>query len=205
MIPSQIKEAVKIFSKFPGVGERTATRFALYLLSLPKNELEIICENILSLKTKVKICHSCFSPFCAKGGKEICEICDSTRKEKTLCIVERETDFWQIEKAKRHRGYYFILGGKLEFLKENTLGKMRIEELKKRIKELKPKEIILALNPTAEGILTMDYLNRILQHFAAGELNQTLKINRLGQGLPMGGEIEYTDEETLKSAFEGRK
>jgi len=86
----------------------------------------------------------------------------------------------------------------MDFLKENPLGKMRIEELKKRVEEFKPKEIILALNPTADGNLTMDYIARILKLYET-------KITRLGRGLPTGGEIEYADEETIEKALEGRK
>ena len=86
----------------------------------------------------------------------------------------------------------------MEFLKENPLGKLRIEELKKRVEEYKPKEIILAISPTTQGNLTMDYIKRILNPYS-------LKITKLAQGLPLGGEIEYADEETLESALEGRK
>lgn len=198
MLSPQIKKIIQIFSEFPGVGERTATRFSLYLLSLPKEKVEEICNDILTLKTEIKTCYHCFSSFQPKEDEKICEVCGNEKREKIVCVIEKESDFWQMEKAKEYQGYYFILGGKIDFLTENALGKMRIEELKKRVDDLKPREIILALNPTADGILTMNYLTRTLE-------NIEVKISRLGQGLPIGGELEYADEETLKIALEGRK
>lgn len=198
MIPKQIKKVVDIFSQFPTIGERTATRFALYLLSLPKEEVKKISEEILNLKKEIKLCSFCFNPFSPRDNETLCPICRDKKREKTLCIIEKETDLWQMEKTKKYNGRYFILGGKMDFLKENHLGKMRIEELKKRVEEFKPKEIILALNPTADGNLTMDYIARILKPYET-------KITRLGRGLPTGGEIEYADEETIEEALEGRK
>ncbi|HOK35301.1 MAG TPA: recombination mediator RecR [Candidatus Pacearchaeota archaeon] len=198
MIPKQIKKVVDIFSQFPTIGERTATRFALYLLSLPEEEVKKISEEILNLKKEIKLCSFCFNPFSPHDNETLCLICRDKKREQTLCVVEKETDLWQMEKTKRYNGRYFILGGKIDFLKENPLGKIRIEELKKRVENFRPKEIILALNPTTDGNLTMDYITRILKPYE-------VKITRLGRGLPTGGEIEYADEETIEKALEGRK
>jgi recombination protein RecR len=201
MVPKPIKKIVEIFSRFPTIGERTATRFALYLISLKKDEVENIVESILGLINKIKKCEFCFNPFEPKNeSQKLCEICLDKKREKTktILVVESESDLWQIEKIKKYQGRYFILGGKMDFLKENPLGKLRIEEFKKRIEEFGPKEIILAINPTVEGNLTMDYIKRILKPY-------NIKITQLAKGLPIGGEIEYTDEETLSSALEGRK
>jgi recombination protein RecR len=205
MVPKQIKKIVEIFSKFPTIGERTATRFALYLLSLPEEEVKKISGEILNLKKETKLCSFCFNPFAPKGNETLCPICLDKKRDKLICIVEKETDLWQMEKMGGYNGRYFILGGEMDFLKENPLGKMRVEELKKRVEELKPKEIILALNPTAGGNLTMDYISRILKPLTCGEQGRTIKITRLGRGLPTGGEIEYVDEETIEKALEGRK
>lgn len=204
MVPKQIKKVVEVFSQFPTIGERTATRFALYLLSLPKTKVEKICQEILNLKKEIKRCSFCFNPYSPQANETLCPICRDKKREKTLCIVEKETDLWQMEKTKKYNGRYFVLGGEMEFLKENPLGKMRVEELKKRIEEFKPKEIILALNPTAGGSLTMDYISKVLKPLISGEQEQTSKITRLGRGLPTGGEIEYTDEETIEKALQNR-
>lgn len=201
MIPEPIKKIIKIFSNFPTIGERTATRFAIYLISLSPEKIEEISSAILSLTKEIKRCEFCFSPFMIKKESQtLCEICQNKKreKEKTICVVEKENDLWQIENAKKYQGRYFILGGKIEFLKENPLGKIRIEELKKRVEEYKPKEIILALNLTTDGNLTMDYIKKILKPY-------NVKITQLAKGIPFGGEIEYLDEATLNSALEGRK
>jgi recombination protein RecR len=198
MIPKKLKELIKFFSDFPTVGERSATKFALHLLNLPENVLEDFAQKILNLKKEVKRCKFCFAPFSPKKDEEICPICQDKTRENILCVVEKEADFWQIEKTKKYRGFYFILGGTLEFLKEDAIGKIRYEELKKRIKEMSPKEVILALDPTKEGIFTMDFLTHSLKPLCP-------KITRLGKGLPLGGEIEYADEETIASSFEARK
>ncbi len=203
MVPKQIKKVVDIFSQFPTIGERTATRFALYLLSLPKEKVEKICQEILNLKKEIKLCSFCFNPFSPRNKETLCPICLDKKREEIICVVGKETDLWQMEKMKKYNGRYFILGGELEFLKENPLGKMRVEELKKRAEEFKPKEIILALNPTAGGNLTMDYISKILKPLTT-EKGRSIKITRLGRGLPTGGEIEYTDEETIEKALENR-
>lgn len=203
MVPKQIKKVVDIFSDFPTIGERTAMRFALHLLSLPEKKVEKICQEILSLKKDVNRCCFCFNPFSPRNKETLCPICLDKKRERILCVVGKETDLWQMEKMKKYNGRYFILGGEMEFLKENPLGKMRVEELKKRAEEFKPKEIILALNPTAGGNLTMDYISKILKPLTT-EKGQSIKITRLGRGLPTGGEIEYTDEETIEKALENR-
>lgn len=199
MIPRQIKKVIEIFSKFPTIGERTATRFALYLLSLPEDKVQEIYDAIIALKKEIKRCDFCFNPFTsANNSQNLCEICRDKKREKTIAVVEKENDLWQLEKTKKYNGRYFILGGKIDFLKENPLGKVRIEELKKKIELFKPTEIILAINPTTEGNLTMQYIKRVLKPYGS-------KITQLAKGLPLGGEIEYADEETLNSALEGRK
>lgn len=198
MVPKVLKEVMKLFCTFPTIGERTATRFVLYLLSLPTKEVEKLSQAILNLKKEIKICALCFNPFTPKGKETICSVCQDRSREKTLCLVEKETNLWQIEKTKKYRGLYFILGGTLDFLKENVIGKMRVEELKKRIEGLDPQEIILALNPTKEGMLTMDFLTHLLKPYRK-------KITRLGKGLPLGGELEYADDETIVSSFEARR
>ncbi|PIU42611.1 MAG: recombination protein RecR [Parcubacteria group bacterium CG07_land_8_20_14_0_80_35_11] len=205
MVPKQIKKVIKIFSDFPTVGERTATRFALYLLGLDEKSVKEICDSLVSLKKEIKLCSFCFNPFTPLKDENICLICRDKKREQTLCVVERETDLWRMEETKKYQGLYFILGGEIDFLKENPLGKLRVEELKKRVEGLKPKEIILALNPTRDGILTMDFIAKILKPLACGEQSRTIKITRLGRGLPTGGEIEYADEETIEKALEGRR
>ena len=206
MYPSSIQKLTNLFSKFPGVGPKVAARFVFYLLKKPKKEIEELNLSILDLKEKVKICSLCFNPFepLPSDKVDLCWICqDPSRDKALLCIIANETDLNAIEKTKKYKGLYFILGGQLPALKKTDAKKLeiqvRIENLEKRIKKSPGiQEIILALNPTTEGETTALYLERILTP-------SNKKITRLGRGLQVGGELEYADEETLSSALESRR
>ncbi len=179
------------------MGPRTAARFVFYLLKISKEETESLQESISQLKEKVKLCSFCFNPF--EGEEEFCEICrDPKREQSLLCVVEKEPDLEAIEKTKQYKGRYFIIGGTVSKLKKEDIASLRTGELMERAKRPEIKEIILATNSTPEGENTALYLERLL---AATKK----KITRLGRGIPVGGELEYADPETLKSALEGRK
>jgi len=208
-----IQKLIDIFSKFPAVGQRTAGRFVFYLMKLPDQEIDQIIKSIKELKTGIKLCEFCFNPFetaqldTPNVGKNLCQICrNDSRNKKILCIVEKETDLVSIENIKEYKGLYFILGGTVSALKKENLDKLRVQELLERIRNpfihgiTTPgfDEIIIATNSTSEGEATALFLERTLR-----PMNK--KITRLGRGLPVGGELEYADEETLKGAFEGRK
>ena len=195
MYSPSIQKLIDQFSQFPTVGPRTASRFVFYLLKLPKGDVKKIIESIAELKNKVRHCFFCFKPF--EGETNLCEICSDARRDKTvLCVVEKETDLETIEKTKKYHGRYFILGGTVSKLRKEDIEKLRIKELQERVKNLK--EIIIATNPTTEGEATALYLERLLKPF-------NIKTTRLGRGLPVGGELEYADEETLSSALDNRK
>jgi len=198
MYSPTIQKLVDLFSKFPAVGPRTAARFVFYLMHKPKEEIEELITSISNLRKNVRNCQLCFNPY--EGEAELCSICsDSRRDNSMLCVIGSETDLQAIEKTKKYQGLYFILGGTVSRLKKADIEKLKVKELEKRIKNGREiKEIILALNPTVEGEATTLYLERLLK-----PLNK--KITRLGRGLPIGGELEYADEETLKNALEGRK
>lgn len=208
MFPKIIQKLISIFSRFPGVGQRSATRFVFYLIKLPKKEIEEISDSILQLK-KIKFCHFCFNPIFPEEYTEneiLCSICkDKTRNRKLLLIVEKEVDLEAIENTKKYSGIYFILGGTVERLKKEEIKNLRIEQLKERIKnpekfgiKTRFEEIIIGTNPTTEGEATAIYLKNQLKDFK-------IKISKLARGLPSGGELEYADEETISSALEGRK
>ena len=193
-----IKKLQEIFSHFPTVGQRTASRFVFYLIKLPKEKTDELVNSILTLKNKVKLCELCFNPH--ELENPLCPICGNpVRNKQLLCVVEKETDLISIENAGKFKGLYFILGGVIGFKKDTA--SLRLNELKERIKKIVPGEIIIALNPTPEGKATSALIER--------ELNEAkingFKITHLAKGLPAGGELEYADEETLESAFEGRK
>lgn len=204
MFPKLIQKLIDLFSEFPGVGPKTASRFVFYLTERNREELEDLSKTITSLKSFLKTCNFCFSFY--EGESGLCGICsDTSRDRKLLCIVEKQTDLVSVENNKVYRGLYFILGGTVSNLQEEAIKKLRIKELIEGIKNPEKlgisdasfQEIILALNPTVDGEATTLFLERKLK-----PLNK--KITRLGRGLPVGGELEYADRETLKSAFERR-
>jgi len=203
------------------VGPRTAARFVFYLLRKPKEEIDVLVKSILDLKEQIKVCSFCFNPF--EGETNLCPVCSDPRRNKTLlCIIEKETDLISIENTKKYQGLYFILGGTVSKLKKDynppttsshpdlsgwapNIKDLRIDDLVNRLNNpsifginTNFEEIILAINPTPEGEATTLYLERVLK-----PLNK--KITRLGRGLPVGGELEYADEETLSSALESRR
>lgn len=202
-----IKKLTELFAKFPTVGPRTAGRFVFYLINQPKEAVQELLQTIGELKNSVALCTFCFNPH--QTGQQLCEICQNTsRNRQLLCIVEKETDLLSIEKTGKYKGLYFILGGTISFKK--TIEDLRIQELKERlgntqkfgIENLSIGEIIIATNPTPEGKATSIAIEQELKTLPQFP---RLKITHLAQGLPVGGELEYADEETLQSAFEGRK
>lgn len=205
MNQKSIQKLIDLFSKFPTIGPRTAARFAYYLIGLEKEDAQEIANAILDLKKNIKTCTFCFNPFeplASPQGKvqQLCEICSNPMRDNSiLCIVEKETDLNSLEKTKKYNGRYFILGGTVSRLRKSEIDKLRIKDLAARIKSNPGiKEIIIAINPTAEGEATTLYLERLLKPY-------NKKTTRLGVGLPIGGELEYADEETLSSALERRK
>lgn len=201
MSSKTIQRLTELFSKFPTVGPRTAARFVFYLLRAKKEETDDLVKAILDLKKNIKLCQLCFKPFESPDAKEeICEICSNPGRNKSLlCVIEKESDLLALEKTKQYKGLYFILGGTVSRLRKKDLHRLKNKELEKRIKKSNEiKEIIIATNPTTDGEATALYLERLLKPY-------NKKITRLARGLPTGGELEYADEETLKSALEGRK
>lgn len=206
-----IIKLINIFRNFPTVGPRTAGRFVYYLIKLPKQNIDEIILAINELKNKIKLCEFCFNPFedpsFAEGldgesqKNKFCQICkNQSRNRNILCIVEKETDLTTIENTKKYNGLYFILGGVIATMRKEDISQIRIEQLKKIISENNFTEIIVALNPTPEGKATSVFIESAIK-----EIKSSFKITHLARGIPVGGELEYADEETLESALEGRK
>lgn len=188
-----IKKLTELFSQFPAIGKRTANRFVFYLMKLPKEKIDELANAILELKNKTKFCSSCFNPY--EGESSTCEICQNNSRDKQLlCIVQKEADLASIENTKKYKGIYFVLG-------EKDTENSRIETLKLKIKNPDLKEVIIATNHTPEGRSASILIERIIKESSQ---SPSFKITHLAKGLPVGGELEYADKETLESAFEGR-
>jgi len=210
MYPKALQRLIERFSKFPTVGPRTAARFVFYILKLSEQETKEFIEDIERLRKNIQLCQFCFNPYDVTEADSqdtlLCGYCAKPTREARLCVVEKESDLEAIEKTKTYNGYYFILGGTTGSLKNEDIKHIRSEELQERIKEPKKygiphsafEEIIVALNPTTEGEATALYIERLCS-------SSHIPMTRLGRGLPIGGELEYADEETLRSSLEGRK
>lgn len=197
MVPKPIKKFIEAFSQLPALGPRQATRLAFYLTSLPKATLNELERSLKELKNLDR-CERCF--FLKESGSKICQICSNPKRDsKIIAIMEKETDLLSLEKIGSYNGHYFILGKLAEKGVLETAQKLRLENLKSRIKNEggKIKELIIALNPTAIGDFTADFIKREFRDSAE-------KTTRLSRGLPTGGEIEFADESTLGSSFEHR-
>lgn len=182
------------------------------MLSRSKEEIQKLLEGITELREKIRTCTFCFNPFDTERSEvevpreKLCTICQNPgRSNGLLCVVEKESDLDALEKTQQYDGLYFILGGTIGTLKKEDRESIRLKELKERVSSPKSfgipfpfKEIIIALNPTTEGETTALYLERELK-----DLN--VKLTRLGRGLPIGGELEYADSETLKQSLENRR
>jgi len=204
-----IEKLKNIFRNFPTVGPRTAGRFVYYLMKLPKERIDELQNAITELRNKIKLCEQCFNPFEKNVGLpmsyNLCSIClDSRRDKSLLCIVEKEADLISLENTKKYNGLYFILGGTIGTMRKEDVSKLRIEELKNRIKNntVPLLEVIVALNSTPEGRATSVLVEQTIKGVIP---STTFKITHLAKGIPVGGELEYADEETLENALEGRK
>ena len=196
MEQSPIDKLINDISKLPGLGRRSAQRIALFLLkNKDKNLLPLIDSLNFSYK-KIIECREC-------GNIDMqnpCNICSqNSRDNSTICIVEDISDLWTFEKVGFYRGLYHVLGGSLSAIQGIDTDDLKLKNLLKRIEARNIKEIILALSTTMEGQTTSFVIADKLEIF------KDLNITRLAQGIPMGGEVHYLDENTLNTAFQSRK
>ncbi len=203
MYPKPIKEFIEKFSRLPGVGPRQAARLAFWLLNNPKNIREDLKKAIERLDTDTRICSSCYY-IIENGDNNKCHFCDnSLRDQKTICVVEKETDLATIERSGTYKGLYHVLGGLFSALDTAIPKNLKLPELISRIESRKSgenatKEVIMALSPTHEGDLTAYYIEKSLKPLK-------VKITRLGRGLSYGSDVEFADAKTLSGALESRK
>lgn len=190
-----VENLIKQFEKLPSIGHKSAVRLAFYILEAPKKDAEEIASSILEAKEKVRFCSTCFN----LTEEEKCEICTNTKRDESIiCVVESVKDVVAMERTHEYKGYYHVLHGAISPMNNVTAGDIKIKELLERLKDDKVTEIILATNPTIEGEATAMYISRLLKPLG-------IKITRIAHGIPVGGDLEYTDEITLIKAMEGRR
>ena len=196
MEQSPIDKLINDISKLPGLGRRSAQRIALFLLKNKDKNLSPLIKSLNMSYDKIIECNNC-------GNIDMinpCNICSNISRDKsTICIVEDISDLWTFEKVGFYRGLYHILGGSLSAIQGIGTDELKLQNLINRISTNNVKEIILALSTTMEGQTTSFVIADKLEKFT--EINVT----RLAQGIPMGGEVHYLDENTLNTAFQSRK
>lgn len=182
--------------KLPGIGPKTAQRLTFYLWHNPQQELDNFAEALTRLKRDTRQCRQCFNV----SETDPCPVCDDRGRDRTkICVVETPLDLLVIERGGFFRGRYHVLGGALSPLNNIGPEELHLYDLLPRLKGGQVTEVILATNPTMEGEATAMFVAKLIGKF------KSVKVTRLGRGLPTGGDIEYADEQTLSRAFEGRK
>ncbi len=193
-IAEPLLKAIEELSKLPSIGKKSAQRLALHLLKCDEEKVKNLVTAILELKSKIQFCSVCYNI----SVDDVCDICKSTKRDKTLvCVVEEASDIIAIERTNEYNGVYHVIGGVLSPLKGIGVDELKIKELVERTKKGDIKEIILALNPDTEGDTTSLYLAKILKPLE-------LKVTRIARGLPIGGDLEFADDATIGRAVIGR-
>ncbi len=196
-LPEPIQNLVNAFARLPGVGPKTASRLTFYLLRAPEDLSRDLAEALLNLKSGTTYCQTCFNITTA--GRVECEICDSAARDGGLiCVVEEPLDVIALERTAAYLGRYHVLHGALSPIEGIGPEQLRIRELIARVRAGGIHEIILATNPSMEGDYTAAYLRQQLQSFG-------VRMTRLARGLPVGGDLEYADQNTLLRALSGRQ
>jgi recombination protein RecR len=192
--PASIQNLIRNIAKLPGVGEKTAERLAMHILRGSRQEAERLAHSILNVKDKVKFCTSCF----ALSDEETCSLCSDPARDPTfVCVVEQPADMVAVEKSGAFRGRYHILSGALSPMNGVGPEDIRIRELIARIEKDRVKEVVLATSTNVEGEATASYVAQALAKYP-------IKITRIASGVPMGGDLKYVDQVTLKRALETR-
>lgn len=182
------------FSKMPGIGRKSAHRLAFYILQISSEEAKSLTDAIINAKEAISFCSVCQS----FTDIQPCAICAGEKRDKeTICVVESPRDVIAMEKTNEYRGLYHVLHGAISPMDGITPDDLKIKELLARIGTDRVKEVIMATNPTVEGEATAMYIAKLLTPFS-------IRVTRIARGIPIGSDLEYTDEVTLARALEGR-
>ncbi|NLZ39578.1 MAG: recombination protein RecR [Firmicutes bacterium] len=193
--PESIADLITALQKLPGIGPKTAQRLALFILTLPREEVIKIARAMVDAKEKTHYC--CVCGNYTDGEK--CSVCADHRRDASLiCVVQEARDVLAMERMREYKGLYHVLGGAISPIDGIGPEQLRIRELLERLQNSKVQEVILATNPTVEGEATALYVARLIKPLG-------ITVTRIAHGLPVGGDLEYADEVTLARALEGRR
>jgi len=196
-LPEPVQNLIDALSRLPGIGPKTASRLTFYLLCAPEELSQSLSDSLIGIKQDTGLCEVCFN--ITRKDSKICEVCTSDQRDRNLlCVVEEPLDVLAIEKTDGYNGLYHVLHGVLSPIEGIGPEDLKISELYERIKSSEFTEVILATNPSMEGDATAMYLHERLSGF-------NLRVTRLALGLPVGGDLEYADQNTLLRALSGRQ
>lgn len=196
MYSESVKKLIGEFEKLPGIGHKTAVRLAFYILESDTEVARTMSEALLEAKQKVRFCSTCYN----LSEADKCEICGNSKRDASvICVVENVKDVVAMEKTHEYKGLYHVLHGAISPMNNISANDIKIKELVSRLSDENVKEVILATNPTIEGEATAMYISRIIKTIPG------IKVSRIAHGIPVGGDLEYTDEITLIKAMENRR
>ncbi|HJS18898.1 MAG TPA: recombination mediator RecR [Anaerolineales bacterium] len=197
LLPESIQSLINSLERLPGIGPKSASRLAFYLLRAPDEVSQDLSVALADLKAKTAFCQECFN--ITEAGRERCEICESSRRDASLiCVVEEALDVLALERTGGFEGKYHVLQGVLSPIEGIGPDDLKIRQLLNRVSNGGIKEVILATNPSMEGDATALYLRQHLEPLG-------VRVTRLARGLPVGGDLEYADQNTLLRALSGRQ
>ena len=189
-----IEKLIESFEKLPSIGHKTAQRLAFYMLDQSKEEIKEFTDSIINAKNNLKFCSKCFNI----SDTDPCNICSNPKRdESVICVVEDVKDVIAMERTHEFNGLYHVLHGSISPMNGIGPEDIKIKELLARLMDGTVKEIILATNPRVEGEATSIYISKLVKPLG-------IKVTRIARGIPIGGDLEYTDEVTLAKALEGR-
>jgi recombination protein RecR len=190
-----IKNLIDALRRLPGVGEKTAQRFAYFIIGMTGRDARLIAQTIIEVKERIKVCSVCYN----LTETDPCPICTDPRRDRSIiCVLEEPRDLVALEKSGSFKGVYHVLGGLVSPITNTGVDELRIEELRHRVTAEGVREVIIATNPTKEGELTSHLIRQRLE-------DTDVRVTRIAQGLPAGGDLEYFDSQTLTAALTNRR
>ncbi len=197
LLPESIQSLITALERLPGIGPKSASRLAFFFLRAPEEVAQDLATALVNLKANTALCQECFNIM--EAGRERCEICESRNRESSvICVVEEALDVLALERTGGFQGKYHVLQGVLSPIEGIGPDDLKIRQLIARVGQGGVNEVIVATNPSMEGDATALYLRQHLEPMG-------VKVTRLARGLPVGGDLEYADQNTLLKALSGRQ